>query len=536
MAQGEDPDGFFITVEDVRQRPKDMVEIISDERFEDVILQAISNDYDYVRPTSFRVRHFGLEEIKTTMKSMYIDSLSRTWTKSVAGRGVAMPASNGDSIIKCFNCGQFRRGNNRLLLCISDGLVVDAAVSSSTKPDKKIKRLGPIRSMRRDLRGCISNCSSSPTQWKINASSITIPVDCGSSERYMDTDLHPGLRERMLGYEISKEPHKIITAGEKVIERMGKDTITGTFNDQHGEKQPVSFSAIAVQGLSRLGYINSRSLGMLRKIDNNGVDYTGTMEACGNDVGKSSQRPHLKKATYDVSRSFQLISTDLMGPISPPALGGFRYVSKLDRLRGDKEAEYTCLEFREYCLQIGVKLEYASTNTPQQIGANERAGRTLAAMVRCLLTDSGLPKFLWGGLMQTAVYLSNRVPHAALGNITPYKALYCKDANLGHLRAIGARAFVHVETHTRELDPKAWEGCLCGYSMDSKSFHIYNPETGNVRESRNVIFVETPSTISDLTPSNRAGNDDFGYTPGNRSEEEKFGYDKNDDLMRDVVI
>ena len=57
--------------------------------------------------------------------------------------------------------------------------------------------------------------------------------------------------------------------------------------------------------------------------------------------------------------------------------------------------------------------------------------------------------------MQTAVYLSNRVPHAALGTITPYRALYGKDANLGHLRAIEARAFVHVETHTRKLGPKA---------------------------------------------------------------------------------
>ena len=44
----------------------------------------------------------------------------------------------------------------------------------------------------------------------------------------------------------------------------------------------------------------------------------------------------------------------------------------------------------------GVSLEYASTNTPQQIGMSERVGRTLAAMVRCMLDDSGLPKFFWG--------------------------------------------------------------------------------------------------------------------------------------------
>ena len=52
-------------------------------------------------------------------------------------------------------------------------------------------------------------------------------------------------------------------------------------------------------------------------------------------------------------------------------------------------------------------------------------------IVRCLLAESGPQKFLWGELMQTAVFLSNRSPHAALNNGTPYKALYGKDAYWG---------------------------------------------------------------------------------------------------------
>ena len=93
-----------------------------------------------------------------------------------------------------------------------------------------------------------------------------------------------------------------------------------------------------------------------------------------------------------------------------------------------------------------------------------------AGIVRCLLVDSGLPHFLWGELMQMAVYVSNRVPHAALANETPYKAPYGKDAHLGHLWAIGARAFVHMETHTKKLDRRAWEGRLVGDSVESVFF------------------------------------------------------------------
>ncbi|CAN0028883.1 unnamed protein product, partial [Sphacelaria rigidula] len=106
MAQGEDPDYFFTKMEDLRERLKYLGEIVWDKRFEDIILQAISNDYDYVRQTSFRVRDFGLKETKTTMRNVYIDSLSRTSKKYIAGRAVAMEASNGDSNIRCFNCKQ----------------------------------------------------------------------------------------------------------------------------------------------------------------------------------------------------------------------------------------------------------------------------------------------------------------------------------------------------------------------------------------------------------------------------------------------
>lgn len=52
------------------------------------------------------------------MRNMYIDSLSRTSTKPIAGRGVAMQASNGDSNIKCFNCKQIGHTANTKLVTV----------------------------------------------------------------------------------------------------------------------------------------------------------------------------------------------------------------------------------------------------------------------------------------------------------------------------------------------------------------------------------------------------------------------------------
>ena len=156
----------------------------------------------------------------------------------------------------------------------------------------------------------------------------------------------------------------------------------------------------------RLGHINSRSLDVLRKMEGNGIDYTANAKACDVCViGEGAQQAHPKKTTYGIKQPFQLVLADLMVPMFPPALEWFQYVSKfadqqtkrneiflvkaesdaidtlklfnqsltiptglrLERIRGNRGTEYTARAFREYCIQIGVKLEFTSTNIPQQI-------------------------------------------------------------------------------------------------------------------------------------------------------------------------
>lgn len=78
-----------------------------------------------------------------------------------------------------------------------------------------------------------------------------------------------------------------------------------------------------------------------------------------------------------------------------------------------------------------------------------------------------------------------------------------------------------METSTKKLDARAWERRLVGYSFDSKSFRVYNPETRRVRESRKVVFIETPSALDE--PDLVSGFD-----------QRTFSYDDSDDLLRDL--
>ena len=94
----------------------------------------------------------------------------------------------------------------------------------------------------------------------------------------------------------------------------------------------------------------------------------------------------------------------------------------------------------------------------------------------------------------TASYICNRIPHSALNMETPHKKLYRKDADLSHLKIIGARVFVHIE-NPNKLGHTSWEGMVCGFSeTENNSYRIWNPKTRRVVESRNVVFIETPAS------------------------------------------
>ena len=107
MKSGNDPDDFLYTMDGFRERLEDMGQPVPDERYEDIILQAIPAEYERVRTASYERRDFHLANIRRMMSALYIDCLSRPNSSPlVAGRGVAMQATGGDdSAIKCHYCG-----------------------------------------------------------------------------------------------------------------------------------------------------------------------------------------------------------------------------------------------------------------------------------------------------------------------------------------------------------------------------------------------------------------------------------------------
>ena len=68
---------------------------------------------------------------------------------------------------------------------------------------------------------------------------------------------------------------------------------------------------------------------------------------------------------------------------------------------------------------------------------------------RAMLCDQGLPKFLWGEVANTAVYIQNRCPHSALGSKTLEEVFSGKKLNVSHFRVFGCPVYFHVPKEKR---------------------------------------------------------------------------------------
>ena len=77
MKSGDDPDVFLYTMDGYRKRLEDMGQPVPDERYENIILQALPAEYDRARTVSYERRDFHLADIRSMMSALYIDCLLR---------------------------------------------------------------------------------------------------------------------------------------------------------------------------------------------------------------------------------------------------------------------------------------------------------------------------------------------------------------------------------------------------------------------------------------------------------------------------
>lgn len=222
-----------------------------------------------------------------------------------------------------------------------------------------------------------------------------------------------------------------------------------------------------------------------------------------------------------------LVHSDVCGPVEVPSLGGSRFFvtfiddatrkvfvycleskgqvtevyeqfkslverqtgRKLKVLRTDNGTEYVNSRMRKSMQRDGIVHQTSCPYTPQQNGVAERMNRTLVEKARCMLNDAQLPKKFWAEAISTAAYIVNRSPSRSLDLVTPEEAWSKQKPNLQHLKVFGSRAMYHIpKQKRRKFDVKSKEGIFFGYADNSKGFRIFNPDSGEVIITRDVVI------------------------------------------------
>ena len=114
-------------------------------------------------------------------------------------------------------------------------------------------------------------------------------------------------------------------------------------------------------------------------------------------------------------------------------------------------------EFKKYLRDNLIEHETTNPYSPEQNGVAERMNRTLIEKARAMIIHAGRPYSFWGESMNTAVYLTNRLPTQALGgDISPYEKWYSRKPDLSFLRVFGCIGYAHVpDQQCTKLEPKA---------------------------------------------------------------------------------
>lgn len=246
-------------------------------------------------------------------------------------------------------------------------------------------------------------------------------------------------------------------------------------------------------------------------------------------ASKMTRKSFTKKGTKSTTKIFDLVHTDICGPMRTLTPQKKRYVltfiddfsrytkiyllnqksqvtdkliefvnlvqtqfgSKPKKFNSDRGGEYLNATLGEYLDSEGIQYQFTSPYTPQLNGIAERKNRSLVEMVRCMLNEANLPQTFWGEAIMTANYLQNRMATSAT-NKTPYEILHKRRPQMKDMEIFGSPCYVKTPMINRsKLDNSSREMILLGYDPNNSNiYRCYDKDSCKIVVSRDVIFTK----------------------------------------------
>ncbi|KAL9228263.1 hypothetical protein vseg_003863 [Gypsophila vaccaria] len=168
-------------------------------------------------------------------------------------------------------------------------------------------------------------------------------------------------------------------------------------------------------------------------------------------------------------------------------------------VQSDNGSEFLSGPLKQYYNENGMLFQTSNVDTPQQNGRVERKHRHILEKARALRFQGNLPFEFWGECVVTAAYLINRTPTHVLNGQTPYELLYGERPILDSIRVFGSLCYVHNKERPKDKFGEKGRRCVfIGYPSTKKGWRVYDLKTGDVFDSRDVIFYEHVFPFSDI--------------------------------------
>ena len=306
MEPGQNPDDYFNKKRLLRIRIEKMGENVSDRWLKDICVTGFTDEYKDLKMIMYRDSSFDIDQMRTTMRHMFLDQQSRSGTKGrIVGRGTAMTTkTSADHDVYCFkykergntkrNCPKFKprakpdgaakgcsvnrtpsysddegysqgatRPNKKAsisLACAScahyssennkSTADTTAAAKDNESPDSE-KLVINFAGSNNDFDGGFTFTAAATRRFTPNTKGATLLIDSGASESFLDYELIPGLKERMREFNELSTLKEITTIAKHTTCGVGTGSISFAIRDSHGAQLQVNPRALIVPGLGR---------------------------------------------------------------------------------------------------------------------------------------------------------------------------------------------------------------------------------------------------------------------------------------------
>jgi hypothetical protein len=284
--------------------------------------------------------------------------------------------------------------------------------------------------------------------------------------------------------QVYKEKHHLFTAKEhNNLYFLPKESVTS-----YQANETITLE----QAHKRFGHASTERLTKLQDATRDIKISTNTRHFC--DIcaqSKSVRQPFPKERETKPTRRYEIISSDLKGPLQIEGSQGHRYFitfnclyskwtwvtflkqktadavleatklfitdaqaethQRMTTLLTDNGSEYVNEQMSEYLLCKNIKHMRTVAHSPQQNGTAERKNRTIMEMARSAMIQAQVPYELWPHAVNYAVHTLNRLPTKSIHWKTPYELWIGKQPNVSYLRPFGCKHLLTSSTSSHSI-------------------------------------------------------------------------------------